>query len=78
LNDPSGTEYTLLDEWNKWTAVSQQQFLSIITDTTKNEATITVEGISSETVSIYKVLFFYSGIFDNHQVIEFNLAKVHS
>ncbi len=52
LNDPSGSEYALLGEWNKWTAVSQQRFTSIVTDTTKNQATITIQGVSSETVPI--------------------------
>jgi hypothetical protein len=52
LNDPSGSEYALLGEWNKWTAVSQQRFTSIVTDVTKNEATITIQGVSSETVPI--------------------------
>jgi hypothetical protein len=52
LNDPSGSEYALLGEWNKWTAVSQQRFISIVTDPTKNQATITIQGVSSQTVSI--------------------------
>jgi hypothetical protein len=51
LNDPSGSEYALLGEWNKWTAVSQQRFTSIITDVTKNQAT-TIQGASSEIVPI--------------------------
>jgi hypothetical protein len=52
LNDPSGSKYALLGECNKWTAVSQQRFTSIVTDTTRNQATITVQGVSSETVPI--------------------------
>jgi hypothetical protein len=52
LNDLSGTQYALLGEWNKWTAVSQQRFTSIITDTKKNQATITVQGVSGETVLV--------------------------
>ncbi len=52
LNDPSGSKYALLGEWNKWTAVSQQRFTSIITDTKKNQATITVQGVSGETVLV--------------------------
>jgi hypothetical protein len=55
LNDPSGSEYALLGEWNKWTAVSQQRFISIVTDVTKNQAIIAIQGVSSETVPI--VLF---------------------
>ena len=50
LNDSFGTQYALLCEWNKWTAVSQQRFTSIVTDTKKNEATITDEGVASEVV----------------------------
>jgi hypothetical protein len=52
LNDPSGSKYALLGEWNKWTAVSQQQFISIVTDVTKNQVTITIQGVSSEIVPI--------------------------
>jgi hypothetical protein len=52
LNDSAGTQFALLGEWNKWTAVSQQRFTSIVTDTKKNEATITLEGASGETVSV--------------------------
>jgi hypothetical protein len=52
LNDSAGTQYALLGEWNKWTAVSQQRFTSIMTDTKKNEATITLEGASGETVPV--------------------------
>ena len=52
LNDPTGVKYALLGEWNKWTAVSQQRFTSIVTDTTKNEATVTVAGVAGETVPV--------------------------
>jgi hypothetical protein len=52
LNDPTGVQYALLGEWNKWTAVSQQRFTSIVTDTMKHEATVTVQGVSGETVPI--------------------------
>ena len=52
FNDSARTQYALLGEWNKWTAVSQQRFLSIITDTQDNQATITVQGVSDETVPI--------------------------
>jgi hypothetical protein len=52
LNDSAGTQYALLGEWNKWTAVSQQRFTSIVTDTTKNEAMITVEGALGETIPV--------------------------
>jgi hypothetical protein len=52
LNDSAGTQYALLGEWNKWTAVSQQRFTSIVTDIKKNEATITVQGAFGETVPV--------------------------
>ena len=52
LNDPTGVKYALLGEWDKWTAVSQQRFTSIVTDTTKNEATVTVAGVAGETVPV--------------------------
>jgi hypothetical protein len=57
LNDSAGTQYALLGKWNKWTAVSQQRFTSIITDTIKNEATIIVQGAANETV---QVVIFHS------------------
>ncbi len=57
LNDSAGTQFALLGEWNKWTAVSQQRFRSIVTDTKKNEATITLEGASGE---IVPVIVFHS------------------
>lgn len=59
LNDSAGTQFALLGEWNKWTAVSQQRFKSIDTDTQKNEATITVEGVSGELVP---VIIFHSAL----------------
>ena len=52
FNDSTGTQYALLGEWNKWTAVSQQRFTSIDTDAQKSEATITVEGVSGEIVPV--------------------------
>ena len=60
LNDSLGTEYALLGEWNKWTAVSQQRFKSIVTDTQNHQATITIEGVSSEIIS---VVIFHSKLF---------------
>ncbi len=50
LNDSSQTQYALLGEWNKWTAVSQQRFTSIITK--ENQATITVQGVQGEIVPV--------------------------
>jgi hypothetical protein len=55
LHDSTGVQFALLGEWNKWTAVSQQRFTSIVTDAMKHEATITVQGVSGETVPV--VLF---------------------
>jgi hypothetical protein len=52
LNDPTGIKYALLGEWDKWTAVSQQRFSSIVTDTQKHEATVTVQGVAGETVPV--------------------------
>jgi hypothetical protein len=52
FNDPVQTKYALLGEWNKWTAVSQQRFLSISTNAEQTQATITVQGVASEIVPI--------------------------
>ena len=52
LNDSLGTKYALLGEWNKWTAVSQQRFKSIVTNVNKNQVMITVQGFSWEIVPI--------------------------
>ena len=57
LNDSTAIHYALLGELNKWTAVSHQRFPSIVTDTTKNEVTITVQGVSGE---IIPVVVFHS------------------
>ncbi|CAF3945609.1 unnamed protein product [Rotaria sordida] len=52
LNDISGTQYALLGEWNKWTAVSQQRIISIVSDIKSSQVTITIQGTSSEIVPI--------------------------
>ncbi len=52
LNNVSGTQYALLGEWNKWTAVSQQRIISIVTDIQKTEVTVIVQGTSGEIVPI--------------------------
>ena len=52
LNDSFGTQYALLSELNKWTVVSRQRFTSIVTDTKKNQATITIQGVSSEVIPV--------------------------
>jgi len=52
FSDSPKAHYALLGEWNKWTAVSQQRFISIETDRQNSRATITVQGVSGETVSV--------------------------
>ena len=52
FNDPVKTKYALLGEWNKWTAVSQQRVVSIITNTEKTQTTINLQGASSEAVQL--------------------------
>jgi hypothetical protein len=52
LDDSSGVQYALLGEFNKWTAVSQQRFTSIVTDTQKHEASVIIQGIPGETVTV--------------------------
>ena len=52
LKDSTDVQYALLGEWDKWSAVSQQRFSSIMTDTMKHEATVTVQGVSGETVPV--------------------------
>ena len=45
-------QYALLGEWNKWTAVSSQRFVSITTNAEKTQATITIQGVASEIVPV--------------------------
>ena len=52
LNDSLGIHYALLGELNKWTAVSQQRYTSIVSDAKHNQAVITIEGVSSEMISV--------------------------
>jgi hypothetical protein len=52
FNDSTKTKYALLGEWNKWTAVSRQRFLSIKTNTENTQTTIVVQGVTSEVVSV--------------------------
>ena len=52
LGDSSSTQFALLGEWNKWTAVSKQRFSSITTDTQTHQATIIVEGVEGEVVPV--------------------------
>jgi hypothetical protein len=50
FNDPVRTKYALLGEVNKWTAISQQRFVSITTNAEKTQATIILQGAPSEIV----------------------------
>lgn len=52
LNDVGKTKYALLGEVNKWTAVSQQRFKSIVQDVQKNEIIVTVQGLSNEHITL--------------------------
>ena len=52
FNDSMQTKYALLGEWNKWTAVSRQRFLSITTNAENIQTTIVIQGIVSEIVSV--------------------------
>jgi hypothetical protein len=52
FNDPLRTNYTLLGELNKWTAVSQQRFVSIATNIKKTQTTIVVQGVTTEIIPI--------------------------
>jgi hypothetical protein len=52
FSDSPKAQYALLGEWNKWTAVSQQRFISIETDRQNSRATITVQGLFGETVPV--------------------------
>jgi hypothetical protein len=52
FNDPVRTKYALLGESGKWTAVSQQRFVSINTNTEKTQTTVTVQGVASEIVPV--------------------------
>jgi hypothetical protein len=52
LQDPSNVQFALLGELNKWASVSQQRFTSIVTDTTKHEATVTIQGVAGETLQV--------------------------
>ena len=52
FNDPASTSYALLGEYNKWTAISRQRFVSITTNTEKTQTTVVVRGVASELVSV--------------------------
>ena len=52
MNDGSSTQFALLGEQNKWTAVSRQRFSSIEVSAQTKEATVTVEGVANEIVPV--------------------------
>ncbi len=52
FNDPAQTKYALLGESGKWTAVSQQRFVSITTNIEKTQANIIVQGVATEIVPV--------------------------
>jgi hypothetical protein len=52
FNDLSQTQYALLGEWNKWTPVSQQRFVSITNNAQNTQTTITLQIATSEIVSV--------------------------
>ena len=52
FNDSTQTKYALLGEWNKWTSVSRQRFLSIVTNTENTETIIGIQGVILEVVSV--------------------------
>jgi hypothetical protein len=60
FNDSPKVWYALLGEWNKWTAVSRQRFISIKTDIDNSQVTITVQGVAGEMIPvvIYHSIFF--------------------
>ena len=52
FNDALHTKYALLGEYNKWTAVSRQRFVSITTNTENTRTTVAVQGAASELVPV--------------------------
>lgn len=52
FDDPMHTKYALCGEWNKWTAISRQRFLSITKNTGNTQTTIVIQGAASEIVSV--------------------------
>ena len=52
FNDPLRTKYALLGELSKWTAVSQQRFVSIQTNPEKTQTKILLQGATSELVPV--------------------------
>ncbi|CAF3418034.1 unnamed protein product [Rotaria socialis] len=55
--DPNNTQYALLGEFNKWTAVSRQRFTSL---TTNPERTTTIVGLVGGTIEIVEFLVYHS------------------
>jgi hypothetical protein len=52
FNDAAKTKYAFLGEWNKWTAVSQQRLVSIVTNTENTQTTVTLQGGPSEAIQV--------------------------
>ncbi len=50
--DSNHTQYALLGELNKWTAVSRQRFISLTTNTERTQTTIILHGAFSEMVQL--------------------------
>jgi hypothetical protein len=50
--DPKETQYALLGESNKWTAVSQQRFDSLTNNNEGTQTTIRLQGASHEVVQV--------------------------
>lgn len=57
FNDKYRTAYALLGEWQKWTAVSHQRFVSFTRNQENTQLILTIEGVADELVSMY---FYHS------------------
>ena len=57
FDDPTQTRYALLGEWEKWTAVSHQRFVSFSRNQENTQSTLTIEGSANELVRMY---FYHS------------------
>jgi hypothetical protein len=53
FNDVNSTAYALMGEVDKWTAVSQQRFTSVIFDVEGMETIITLAGVPHEIIQVY-------------------------
>lgn len=52
FSDPKNTQYALLGEWNKWTAVSRQRFNLVTTNAENTKTLIQLVGGVSEKVEV--------------------------